>query len=228
MHMLEPSLNPVTEDSALSRLSAALQAHTWPAAALAKPAAAAEPAKSPVSIHVTSGFDDDFSAFVDSSTAQHENGNERDVQQSRMARSTSTPNASQQQHDHRQHDYRHLSQTDDYDDEQQLLSRLASGNDADGNEDEDPTAALTSLFMSLSGLRERASEIQDSDARKDFAEQAALRFARQLDLMLAKEDEERQDEGGESGLVHDDDEGKGAMTRLAGSHEPQYEHVNDQ
>lgn len=53
--------------------------------------------------------------------------------------------------------------------------------------EEDPTAHLADMFASFAGLRERALNMQDRTQKMDFAEEIAMRFAKQLDLLMGEE-----------------------------------------
>lgn len=57
---------------------------------------------------------------------------------------------------------------------------------ADAGE-EDPTAHLTDMFASFAGLREKALNMQDRNQRMNFAEEIAMKFAKQLDLLMGDE-----------------------------------------
>lgn len=60
----------------------------------------------------------------------------------------------------------------------------------DGPGEEDPTSHLADMFASFAGLRERAMDMQDRNQKMDFAEEIALRFAKQLDLLMGDAAEE--------------------------------------
>lgn len=151
----------------LARLSEALQAHMWPNSQMApriprsaalvsedeedhipepsqasKPAylsEAAKPTTLPVQQGSQSGFEDDFTPFISSSSAE----------------------------------------TD-----------LDDPDIPDEDDESDPTAHLTSMFASLVGMREQALAMPNDSRRKDFAAEAAMRFARQLDAMLGEESDD--------------------------------------
>ena len=53
---------------------------------------------------------------------------------------------------------------------------------------DDPTLQLSSMFTALSSYREQAMAMPDGEARKDFAAEVALRFARELDAMMGDDD----------------------------------------
>lgn len=53
--------------------------------------------------------------------------------------------------------------------------------------EEDPTAHLADMFASFAGLRERALNMQDRHQKMDFAEEIAMKFAKQLDLLMGEE-----------------------------------------
>lgn len=48
----------------------------------------------------------------------------------------------------------------------------------------DPTAHLADMFASFAGLRERAMNMQDRNQKMDYAEEIAMKFAKQLDLLM--------------------------------------------
>lgn len=50
--------------------------------------------------------------------------------------------------------------------------------------EEDPTAHLAEMFASFAGLREKALNMQDRNQKMDFAEDIAMKFAKQLDLLM--------------------------------------------
>lgn len=59
----------------------------------------------------------------------------------------------------------------------------------DWGHESDPTAGFSAILAQLAGLREKAAEIEDETARKDFAAEIALSFARQLDAMALEDNE---------------------------------------
>lgn len=60
----------------------------------------------------------------------------------------------------------------------------------DGSGEEDPASHLADMFASFAGLREKAMSMQDRNQKMDFAEEIALKFAKQLDLLMGDELEE--------------------------------------
>lgn len=57
----------------------------------------------------------------------------------------------------------------------------------DWSDESDPTAGFSAILAQLAGLREKAAGIKDESARKDFAAEIALSFARQLDAMALED-----------------------------------------
>lgn len=180
-----------TGQSGIARVSEALQAHIWPSEPRRRPvrgrsssSRSAEQPSSEQDMEATaaseaaprsrarkdsdasSGFDDDFAPFI---TAESKNVV--------LADAPTSPSFN---------DFRDLEETA-FPGRQTTLDDSVTGNKDD---DEDPTAHLADMFASLLGLREKAMGIQDHDKRLDFAEDIALKFAKQLDLLLENEDKQ--------------------------------------
>ena len=72
------------------------------------------------------------------------------------------------------------------------------GMGADWEDESDPTAGFSAIFAQLAGLRDQAAGIKDENARKDFAAEIALSFARQLDAMALEDSEGDPNQHGKS------------------------------
>lgn len=68
----------------------------------------------------------------------------------------------------------------------------------DWDDEIDPTAGLAAIFARLAGLREQAAGIKDENARKEFAAEIALSFARQLDALASEDNMDAPEDNGTS------------------------------
>lgn len=176
---MKPCLWVLSGQSGISRVSEALQAHIWPLdPRSSKPRTQAarvsedsddedEDTDGPISQHrsrrdsttssTSDGFDDNFAPFVSAAA--------RDTVLSAAPTSPSLDDTS--------------------------LPTFPSSSDYppmdDNTGEEDPASHLADMFASFAGLREKAMNMQDRNQKMDFAEEIALKFAKQLDLLMGDE-----------------------------------------